>query len=246
MSEGNLAVDLVLALYVNSYQSPSKPLPTITISNGGTSKPKKTKKASPAPGQHPPKASSPKVVSVKAPVSQAAPSRAPMTIGLPAVGSLNAEGFFFALRHAGMRKNDQGRLVRHPLLIQQDEKLAIAAYIGYNFTAPFGSQLEQARLKARFTLRPEKNGKEYKRGTSATLAGFIKGCPDLVKKHLEDLLSREQLAADLVIGYERSADEATHQDDRLIFTGKALVERERLSVIRQDLITLATIRAQAK
>jgi hypothetical protein len=240
----SLAVDLVIALYVSSYQSPAKPLPTITVSNGGTPKPKKVKKASPAPVQHSPKVSVQSTPQV--PVSQA-PSKGPKTIGLPAVGSLDAHGFFLAIRSAGLRRHPETeRLVRHPSLIQQDEKIAIAAWIGYSFYDPHGAQLEQARLKARFTLRPEKNGKEYKRGTSATLAGFIKGCPDLVKKHLEDLLSREQLAADLVIGYERSADEATHQDDRLIFTGKALVERERLSVIRQDLITLATIRAQAK
>lgn len=237
MSE-SLAVDLVLALYTDSYKSPSKPLPAaVKITNGKTTKAKKVKKESPVPGQHPPKVAAAPVVSP--------PSKAPATIGLPAVGSLDAAGFFLALRNAGMRRHpDTGRLIRHPSLIQQDEKIAIAAYIGYNFTVPFGSQLEAARLKARFTLRPENDGKEYKRGTSATLAGFVKGCPDIAARHLEDLMSRERMAADLAIGYEKQAAECQDEKEKLIFTGKALVERERLSVIRQDMVDLATARAQ--
>lgn len=237
MSE-SLAVDLVLALYTDSYKSPSKPLPSpIKITNGKTTKPKKVKKESPTPGQHPPKVAIAPVV--------APPSKAPATIGLPAAGSLDAAGFFLALRHAGMRRHaDTGMLIRHPSLIVQDEKIAIAAFIGYNVFGIFGTQLEAARLKARFTLRPENNGKEYKRGTAATLAGFVRGCPDIAVRHLEDLMSRERLAVDLAIGYEKQAEECQNEKDKLIFTGKALVERERLSVIRQDMIDLATARAQ--
>lgn len=170
---------------------------------------------------------------------------APLGIPIPNPGTLDATGFILALRHAGMRKKDDGKLLRHPTLILQDEKIAIAAWVGYQWGNPHGLQLDHARFKARFAIKPER-AVEYKRGIAATIAGFVKGMPSLADRYRNDLLAREQYSAELASTYEKAMDEAKTEQDRLLNQGKMLVERERLSVIRQDLIALAVAQAQEK
>jgi hypothetical protein len=217
MSSEALAIDLVLELYSQSYQSPPKPEPKITFHNSGV-KITEPNKEVPTPK---------------------------IDVPIPNPGTLNAEGFMLALKNAGVRRNESGKLLRHPNLILQDEKLAIAAWIGYLWHAPHGIQLDAARFKARFAIKPERAA-EYKRGIAATIAGFVKGTPSLVDRYRDDLLGREQQAIELALGYEKAAEECHDGKDKLILQGKALVERERASVIRRDLIALAVAQAQEK
>lgn len=232
-TDEGLAVDLVLSLYSSSYQSPPKPEPKVIKVSNGSSQPKRSE----------PKA---EVVIPVVKNNLPGPILVPKHVPLPKPGTLDAAGFFFALKNAGMRRHSEtGRLIRHPTLIQTDEKLAIAAYVGYEWGKPFGDQLESARHRARFDLKPEK-AKKHCRGFSPTIAGFIAGCPDLFERHIENLRAREQQALDLTLGYERAEVEAQSEHEKLLLRGKALVERERLSVIRQDLISLTVAKAQGK
>lgn len=229
-----LAVDLVLSLYAASYQTPSKPEnKVIRVQKSGS----------------PPKRSQPKA-EVAAPAAVKSPMLGPIVvpkgIPLPKPGTLDASGFWTALKNAGMRRHPEtGKLLRHPTLILSDEKLAICAYVGYEWASPHGAQLEKARLRARFDLKPEK-AKEHRRGVAPTIAGFVAGMPNLVDGHIANLLGREQQSLDLALGYERAEAEAQSEHDKLILHGKALVERERLHVIRQDLISLTVAKAQGK
>lgn len=235
MSEDALAVDLVLSLYSQSYQTPPKPEPkVIRVSNG---------RSQPTRSQPKAEVATPPVVKNNLPP----PMIIPQGCAIPKAGTLNAEQFWFALKNAGMRRHPEtGKLIRHPTLIVPDEKLAIAGYIGYCFSDAHGKQLEAARFRARFDLKPEKGGKEYRRGVAPTIAGFVAGCPSLVQKHIENLRGREDQALDLALGYEKAEAEATTEHEKLLLHGKALVERERLHVIRQDLISLTVSKIQEK
>jgi hypothetical protein len=232
MSSDELAVDLVISLYTQSYRTQPKPeTKVITVENGRTEKNKSS--------------------SISVPVSPPRPKLPPMEVlpkgvVIPPAGSLGAHEFWFALRNAGMRRSDVGRLIRHSALIIPDEKIAVAAYVGYNWHVSHGKQLDDARLKARFALKPEKGNKEYRRGMAATIAGFVHGCPNLVSRHIENLQAREAQALDLALGYEKAEQEAKDEHEKLLLRGKALVERERLIVIRQDLISLAVAQVQKK
>jgi len=220
-----IAIDLVLTMYQASYKTPDKPQPIITVQNGPIGRSAKPQK--------------PRDVGSKSSIESPKP-----TIVAPPKGSLTPEGFLLALRNAGMRKNNHGVLIRHPLWIHSDEQIAIAAYLGYEWGEPHGIQLEGARRKATFDVSQYK-GRIYSRCTPS-IDGFIAGMPDLVNKHEEDLMAREREVANAMIAYEKEYATSKDGEQRRILQGKALIERERLRVIKEDLVVIALARCNGE
>src|ERR1700675_1852424 len=116
----SLAIELVLALYSASYRSPEKPATrVISVQNGRTPKPpKKTRSLAQGTGATT-NTLAPIIAQVVKPTTEPI---LPKSVSIPKPGTLDSPGFILALRHAGMRRNAAGVLVRHPLLILQDEK----------------------------------------------------------------------------------------------------------------------------
>jgi hypothetical protein len=144
------------------------------------------------------------------------------TVNLPSKGTLDAEGFFSALRKA----KDRNETIQ-----------AIAGYMGYDVTRDFGSQESEARMQAARDLRPITAGADRKaqRVLASSVKGYIAGLPDHSAKSLSNLQARERLAVDTMIQHERDASEAKTEQDRGVSLALAQVERERLIQIRKDL-----------
>lgn len=157
-------------------------------------------------------------------------------IAVPPVGSLDAASFLMALREAGkIRKaNDAGIMIT--LTDSNKEKAdqiqAIAGFVGYNFSGAHGAQLDTARQRASFTLRPVK----VESKVTATVAGFVAGMPNGSRRAVLDLEGRIRVATDLMLDHEKAAEQHT-VDSAEYATSMALatVESERIAHMKRDL-----------
>ena len=179
------------------------------------------------------------VRAVRAPSGSTVAVKPSMTIPVPAVGSLDAAGFLLALRNAGkVRKaNEAGVMISFTDHNKErsDQVQAIAAFMGYNFSGAHGVQLDVARQKAHFALRPMKTDSKV----TATIAGFVAGMPNGTKKAVLDLQGRIRAATDLKLDQEKlaqsfpidSSEYATHM-------ALATVESERIAHMVRDLTSI--------
>ena len=74
------------------------------------------------------------------------------------------------------------------------------------------------------------------RGSFASVQGFVAGQPDHMERAYQNLLARERLAVNTMLDHEKAARDAKTQNERTLYEGLALVERERLAQIRKDLL----------
>lgn len=160
---------------------------------------------------------------------------APTTIPLPAVGSLDAAGFILALRNAGQieKKNEAGITVKlHDANKSRlDQIQAIAAFVGYDYQIPLGTQLDRARQKAQFILRPVKTESRV----AATVAGYVAGMPNGTEKVVMDLQARIKMAEDTIAELEKAAEFSTDGTVKATKMALATVESERIAHMRRDL-----------
>jgi hypothetical protein len=163
-------------------------------------------------------------------------------VTMPERNTLDAKGFLNACRDAGKRRNAEGKPIFDAREVRNDLICAIHAYIGYDNRRDFGSQDIEARSQAQRELRGVAPGptREEKRAASRSGRGFIAGLPDHKARRLQDLLARETAAVDAMLQYQKEATEAykTSRVDALRLEGLAEVERERLSAIRRDILTM--------
>jgi hypothetical protein len=134
------------------------------------------------------------------------------------VGTLNGSQFLVAMRRASTRDS---------------QIAAIASYIGYNSTQPFGEQDSAARAAAQREIRPATAlAFPFSKG------GSVAGEPDHASKHRANLEARERLAVDTMLLHEATANAATAENAKELYRGLAQVERERLVQIRADIASL--------
>jgi len=166
----------------------------------------------------------------------------PQPVVTKKAGTLDAKGFMKAMLHAGRRLSDNGIPFTNQVEMRNDEIKAIESYVGYDYGGDFGSQEIAARTKAKRELsgRPIQGPtREESRAASRSLSGYVAGVPDTIQRKLGDLKGREQAAIDSMIGHEKdAADLARPEADRLLSSGLADVERERIQQIREDIDAL--------
>lgn len=147
--------------------------------------------------------------------------------------------FILAMRTAGKRMVD-GKLVFQEREMRNDQIQAIAAFIGYDNRALFGTQDTAARMLAqRLVSKVDvKAGpdRQAQRQSDLSAKGFVAGLPAPVAAKLADLKGREELAAAALIQHEKDgADVVRGEYQCELSRGLALVEAERLAVIREDI-----------
>lgn len=115
--------------------------------------------------------------------------------------TLDARGFFKALRHAKSR----------------DEIIAaIVDYTGHErstVAANFGTHDQEARAKAQRELRGGVTpgpSREEKRSAERSMSGFTAGMPQPAQKLLANLKAREQAAVEAMIDAKTEQDRAMH------------------------------------
>lgn len=220
----------VLAAYAKQYEKPIQG-ETITV-RLISDKPAKPIKA---PRE-------PKVAKVKAPKGKTSTATAKVDPTLPIVGTIDAVGFSMQIASAGKRlveREVKGIKLTLPsymgdIVRRDDEILAIAAFVGYDRRQPHGTQLDNARSRARFAICPELPI-GYHRGTRPTLDGFISGMPDGARKVVLDLLAREKFAADGIADQEAKAHLATETQARAEARALAASFAVSLHQLRADL-----------
>lgn len=122
-------------------------------------------------------------------------------------GTLDAAGFFSAIKRAGKRVNEHGVLtfvgktLNGEDVVAKDQRAAIAAYIGYNPFELLGSQLQRATAQANRELGITKlNGpmpKEVYRDMRS-VQGTTFGMPDHTAKRLADLQAQHRTLVDTI------------------------------------------------
>lgn len=152
-------------------------------------------------------------------VNPASKKPAPVAMNLPSAGTMSAKDFIVARRRA----KDRDGIIS-----------AIAAYIGYDMTKPFGVQDSTAVAAAQRAINPPK-AEAFKRSVIPSVAGYVKGAPDHGVRHIQNLQARERLAVDTMLAHEANARSADGEYSRTLHEGLALVEKDRLAEIREDL-----------
>jgi len=158
--------------------------------------------------------------------SQAAPITSPASktppppvMVLPEAGSIDAKDFLVARRWAKDR---------------DESIIAIAAYIGYDLTQPFGTQDSLAVDAAKREINPPK-AEAFKRSVIPSAAGYVKGAHVTGAREFQNLLGRERLAVDAMLDRRAAAIKATSDQERTLNEGLSLVEKERLAAVRADI-----------
>lgn len=136
-------------------------------------------------------------------------------------GTMDAATFLVAMRRAKNREECQA---------------VIAAYVGYDHTAPYGEQDSRARSKAQLEMNPVTSAtKAHNRGASVSSGGFTSGMPEQKVRHLQNLFGRERLAIEAMNAHREASKKSTNDHECNLYAGLAQVEAERLSAIRADL-----------
>lgn len=212
----DLALNVSLAAYARDLSAPA----VVTIT-----KQTLVKVARPKAGRKP--------ATVKVAPAAAEPAAKPTTpspngavpvLKLPAAGTIGAKAFLLMMRGAKSR----------------DEKIcAIAAYVGYDGRQDFAAQEMAASAKAKGEIRPvDTRGptREERRQAVRSATGYVAGMPDMIRKTVQDLIGRENLAVMTRNDHVRDArDHSRTMTARKLSIGLARLEQERLVQIRADL-----------
>jgi hypothetical protein len=122
----------------------------------------------------------------------------------------------------------------------RDEKIcAIAGFVGYDGRLTFGEQEASATGKARAEISPLKVSgptREEIRSAQRSAVGYVAGMPDGLKRTIQDLVGRENLAVSTRNDHVRDArDHGRTMTARKLSIGLARLESDRLIQIRADL-----------
>jgi hypothetical protein len=177
------------------------------------------------------------------PPSNPSLSSAPVIPGLklPQAGTLSAVEFMTAIRAAGKRVNELGKMYTAVNEVRNDTILAIAGYIGYSLAESFGAQETAARMKASRELSNRRDNSltiAEKKDMARKVIGTVHGLPNHHEKMLGNLRARIVATTEAMIDYERKAVAAIGQSEGELYTGLAEVERERLTTYQNDLEAL--------
>lgn len=145
-------------------------------------------------------------------------------IALPAAGTIGAKAFIMMMNRAKSL---------------DEKRVAIAAFIGYDGRLTFAEQELTANAKAKAEISPVKvtgPSREEIRTAQRSAVGYVAGMPDALKRTVQDLVGRENLAVDERNRHVREARDNTRSwADRKLSIGLARLEQERLTQIRADL-----------
>lgn len=212
----DLAISVSLAQYARDLSCPA----VVTITSQKLVKVERPKKGRPIAAV---KAAAKPVESTEKP---AAPSPNGKVVGitLPAAGTIGARAFLMMMNHAKSR----------------DEKIvAIASFIGYQTGGDFATQEMGAMAKAKGEISPVKaTGPSLAETRSAqrSVAGYVAGMPDALRRTVLDLNGRIQLALDARNDHVKEArNRALSWTERKLAIGLARMEQERMLQIRADL-----------
>jgi hypothetical protein len=212
----DLALSVSLASYARDLSRPA----TVTITTQKLVKVERPKKGRPIA------AAKPTAKPVESAEKPAAPSPNGKVAGvaLPAAGTIGAKAFIMMMNRSKSR----------------DEKIvAIASYIGYQTGGDFASQEMVATSQAKREISPVKvegPTREEIRTAQRSVTGYVAGMPDALRRTVQDLIGREQLAVDARNDHVREARTKTLSwAERKLAIGLARLEQERLAVIRADL-----------
>jgi hypothetical protein len=131
-------------------------------------------------------------------------------------GTLDARGYFEAIKLAGKRRNEHGVMVivgktlNGVDVVAADKRAAIAAYIGYNPFELLGSQELRATAQANRELGITKlNGPMPKEvyAKLRTVEGVTFGLPDHTGKRLADLEAQQRALIDVIGSLEAKVNE---------------------------------------
>lgn len=148
-------------------------------------------------------------------------------------GTLDAAGFFSAVKRAGKRVNEHGVLtfvgktLNGEDVVSKDKRAAIAAYIGYNAYELQGAQELRATAQANRELGITKLAGQQPKEVYAAMRqvqGTTFGMPDHVAKRLADLKAQRKALVDGIILAEQANDAAL-----------ATVERAKLAACEQTI-----------
>lgn len=175
---------------------------------------------------------------------------APILPELPQKGSIDALQFLALLRIAGMRPSAANPkvMVRDDIAARQDQRSAIAAFIGFDWQEPLGTQLDRATDKATYLIKkaaqkPEEQSEVFEHRSPMahvlkwSVAGFVAGLPNAISKLLGDLAARERLAVDEATMFSNMIDAIDQQDSALFFKLVASLEKSNptlVSALRQE------------
>jgi hypothetical protein len=153
-------------------------------------------------------------------------------------GTIDAVGFFDAVKKAGRRPNPVGVFLYTTEQEQrQDERNAIQAYIGWNKNLPHGTNLDGARTAANCELKTGSfQRKEYCRSSKPTFDGYVAGMPNEQKKQLSNLTGRvSKSIQDLVEHESIMNNESLPQGTRDHHSAMAKLEEERIQQLNDDI-----------
>ncbi len=191
----------------------------------------------------------------------------PATSAVPTIasdppGTLNGFEFRDATIGAGMRLSEpdaDGRQIRYcdPREVRNDKIRAIAAYVGFQplparrydekgktplqNERSFAEQEMLASMQAERETNARPIGATPPRRIPLSVAGYVHGMPNDLRRKVLDLKGREQLAADTEAEHVKLAKDATDDATRSEHEGLALLERERRAQIQADLRALGAL-----
>ncbi len=147
-------------------------------------------------------------------------------------GTLNAKGYFEAIRLAGKRRNEHGVMVlvgktlNGEDVVAKDKRAAIAAYIGYNPFELLGAQELRASAQANRELGITKlNGPMPKEvyAKLRTVEGVTFGLPDHQAKRLADLKAQHRALVDTIAPLEAKVTQILDLRNRAKREGKLAI-----------------------
>lgn len=214
------AIDLALSVSLASYARDLSSPAVVTVSTQRLVKVERSKKGLRAAA---PKATA-KPVEPAAQPTTPSPNGSRAVVALPAAGTIGAKAFIMMMNRA------KGR----------DEKIiAIASYVGYQTAGDFATQEMGAMTQAKGEISPVKAtgpSREEIRSAQRSATGYVAGMPDGLKRTVQDLLGRENLAVSTRNDHVRDArNHERPMAARKLSIGLARLESERLVQIRADL-----------
>lgn len=236
MSLPETSVAAALAFIMSDYSAQPAPVETVVVRNApkADKSSKVSSKAAPIGQQNVSTGNGSEASKNKEPGPKCEP--------LPTKGQIGPQEFLKSLALCGKRANDKGVMLFQGATVQRDDEMRlISSFIGWNPRELHGTQLENARREAHLALKPV-TGKAFKRGVSATMAGFIAGLPDNQQKLIQDLLAREQIAAKAMVDHEMTiANTLPSNPAHILAKGLLTLEQERIAQIRKDLAAQGAI-----
>lgn len=172
----------------------------------------------------------PKIKSAPAPIPS--PNGSVVTnvpsIKMPPKGSLGAHGYLKMMRGAKSHN---------------EKVMALSAYIGYDMGRNFAEQELAANMQARKDIKGAVDisgpSREEIKSANRSAQGYVSGMPDNTQKKIANLLAREINTAEERDNHNKLAQDATlAQDTRALHEARALLEDERLTVIREEIKSL--------